>query len=159
MALLKDFPVYRSNPYDKKGIGERVIAPKEKLYRRVDDITGEVLGDTPETMIKEKRVVTHDRLSYVKVYKEGLVVMRQLGNPARQILFHVFDVIKPKQEEVMIHYSMFNKMARSQFYSGLIELLSYGVLSRGAYNTYYINPNMFYNGDRTKKKEKKHETI
>ena len=29
----------------------------------------------PVTMIKEKRVVAHDRLSYVKVYKEGLVVM------------------------------------------------------------------------------------
>ena len=147
---IKQFPVYGTNPFESKGVEEKFVGKKEMFFREVSSNTGEVIGDVPVTMKKQGRMIYHDSLAYIKVFKDGLVVLKQLDAPAREVLFYIFEQIKPRQETIRLHHTMFPKLGKARYYIGLIQLLQLGALAKAKWNEFYINPNMFFNGDRTR---------
>ena len=147
---IKQFPVYRISPFESRGVEEKIVGKKEVFFREVSATTGEVIGDVPVTMRKLGKVVYHDSLAYIKVFKDGLVVLKQLEAPAREILFYMFGEMKPRQEKIRLHYSAFPKLGKPRYYMGICQLLQLGAIARAGMNEFYINPNMFFNGDRTR---------
>lgn len=150
-----DFPVYKSNPFCKQLVVKtkksRVTVGKGKHL--VDIQTGEVENPTEICQI---RLI--DKEEFVKVYTRNIHAFFDLSAPAYKLIQIVFILT---QQHVGVDEIYLNpehlpteapQMKRAYFYKGLPELLAKGFLAicEGRKHWYYINPALFFNGDRVR---------
>lgn len=148
----KEFPCYDKPPFDPEGVSE--IKYKKKIDRGefVSHESGEVLK---ATWWEDNGTKMVDRKSYIKLYKVGQVVLGQLSNAGLIVLLEVMARLKPHQDKVVIRQrdvvKKHKNLKGAGFYKGMCELLEYGALAKTTeQHTYFINSNMFFNGDRLK---------
>jgi hypothetical protein len=153
MASIKDFPAHKSSPFEKKGMVKKKFTPPPVTYTSVEDA---MQGIKNAVHLVGKTVEKDaDTFTYIKVFKEGLQTIGLLNSRAQRILWHILQEIKPGQEEIRLGYRMmsekYKELGNNNYYYGIVNLLEYGVLARGYGEYFYINVNMFYNGDRKKR--------
>ena len=125
----------------------RYIAGK-KGSTIVNSETGEVEGHQVFA-IEEK----YDKEEFIKVFRAGLIGMFDLSRAAIKVFAFVASKVKPNQGFIYLEikdcmeYTSYK--SKTPIMSGLAELIEFGFIARSELHyKYYINPNMFFNGNR-----------
>jgi hypothetical protein len=148
---IKDFQTYKTNPTIPDGIIYKDYVIKEDEIEMVIPSTGEVGIFRKASQLKN---IKHDSLEYVKVYKGGLLKVRDLNTPALKVWTYILANLTPKRDEVAVY--MKDCMEYTGYtnpppiYKGIVELLEKEFLFRkvGTESAYFINSNFFFNGKR-----------
>jgi hypothetical protein len=151
---LKRVPRYSENPLVAAG----EIKTKQKTVRpfgtgnMVDTITGEVMAGTA-IVVRQ----TVDEEHFVKVFSEGVKAAYDL-NPSGYKVFQI--VLKATQrasvgeDKIYLHFMDAVEdpdmpISQQTFHRGLKELLAKGfVAASDRPNMFWINPHLFFKGDR-----------
>jgi hypothetical protein len=152
---IKDFPAYKVNPFTPVLIENRVVKAKTKRMKIVNEDTGELsrmVSETPEFVAK------YDRLRYIKLFTGSAGMLADLNTRGVALFAYVMEHLPPGGKAVYINKAKINKLERYRslrgvgYYAGICDLISHGVLARveGEPNTFFINPNVVFSGDRTK---------
>ncbi|MCB2380567.1 MULTISPECIES: hypothetical protein [Hymenobacter] len=154
---LSDFEKNRTNPFLEKALQE--IQPTRKfraatrtdesaMLQAFDPATGDVLGHTMFV-----RQVEVDETQFTKLYLSQFESFWELNRAAIRIFGYIMHKMRPKSDKVeflpdeCLEYTKYKSVR--QVYDGLASLLECKIIARG-YNeyTYFINPLVFFNGDR-----------
>lgn len=125
---------------------------KDKPMEVVDQ-SGEVLSLT-----RPGKLITgfQDRASYTKLFKGGKLKLAELSSSGIKVLCYIMLNASPNQEDMCLHpqqvASEMGYRDQRSVYEGLVNLLNMGLLGRktGYQSCFWINPNLFFNGDRIK---------
>ena len=152
---IKDYQAFSENPVKPKGVKQVTRYVSGRQEEVVDIDTGEIgtftSASTPVVSYK-------DSMPYVKLFssKEELHPINDLSTPAIKIFSFIISRLLPNKDEISIKYTEVMNLtkytAKSAYYKGLSELLGKQFLYRkiGSDDTFFINVNLFFNGDRTK---------
>lgn len=152
MATYKSYPSYEEAPFILQGVNEVIIKKVLDRGESISHVTGEV---TPATWYKGGGVSLKDAKPYIKMFKEGQMVISELSHPANIILGMILTKLKPHANTVEIAQkeavNKYKNLLGAGYYKGVCELLDYGVIAKTKRrNLFFINTNMFFNGDRVK---------
>lgn len=133
------------------------VSNKPKIVARVgsmdlvDAKTGELLKHNLFASGQERRDIS----SFVKVFPMGFEAFVSVSRSAQLVLVYLISEMTYTSETVLLDYA--NCMAfcsyktKTSIVTAIQELLDFRVIAKAsAVNTYYINPEMFYKGDRMK---------
>jgi hypothetical protein len=137
----------------------RQFKPNEKLKEGtyVDEF-----GEVGIGMVAEKKVHgIHDHTKFAKLYQKGVSVIPELSNSALKFFKYILSEVLERQDcDYVILAVMptllacgYKKASRIIFYESIKELVDKKVIvKKESYSRdqYWINPNMFFNGDRVK---------
>lgn len=93
---------------------------------------------------------------YIKFYLENIPLLRNISAPGIQVFSHILECLKPKNDVVYLNSAQIAKkleISRTHVYTGIKSLCNVRMIAR-AYTgkrksvAYWINPNVFYNGNR-----------
>lgn len=132
-------------------ITKRIKTVGGKKVSIVDQESGEVFEGK---QVKEEVDVWKDNGNYIKMFLPGIELINKLSSKGTALLTWILKRLSIGQTEIEIRVSVLVKehrnLAGGRFYDGLEELLNYGYLvkKKGHKNTYFLNPNFFFNGDR-----------
>lgn len=153
----KDAPRYQANPF----MGEVHIkrGSKKLTVGRADSLVNQETGEIHATEISVIRQV--DRTEFVKLFSEGVKRFFELSPSGAKLLAYVLKVVQevPGTDRITLHFMDYMErfpgdqtgMKKTTFYRGFTELLSKGFIAQSVVpNLYYINPKLFFNGDRAK---------
>ena len=151
---LTSFEKHETNPF-MDDLFERRI--KKKTVYRAGIVEGENLinKDTGEekghTAIMRKQEV--DQEKFVKVFVEGISRFWGLEQTAMRVFAYIVDNLKPQTDQIFIHPEMVKDEAgyktKKSITRGIAQLIDKGFLSRSKFHHwYFINPNIFFNGNR-----------
>jgi len=119
----------------------------------IDSTTGEVSNETAIVSIRKKV----DRTEFVKLFEGGISNIFELTKPARDIfkaILHLYLNQKMRAEQVYISEAGLEevgyKRTKPTRISGMNQLINAGFLCevKGNPYQYWVNPNMFFKGDR-----------
>ncbi len=149
----KDYPVYDSSPFEYSGVHEVEYKKRIRKGQLIYTESGEV---TDIMQYRESGVVTKDSLTYVKMYKAAINILPSLSKAAVSVLCQCLKKLKPNVGEFTIKQKeavgVDGTLKYGRYYDGMGELLGYGIIAKGGHDKYYINTNLFFNGDRLKGK-------
>jgi len=146
---ISDFRQYDDSPFSVAGIDPRMVTKRGKTATMVSP-------DGVEVRLKEaaqERSIMHDPQQYIKVFKYGLDTMKFLNGRALCMAMMVMEHLQPRRNTVELtrhKAGVFSpKIAGASYYIALVELLDLGVIARSRdRKTFFVNPNMIFNGDR-----------
>lgn len=150
------------NPFHVDGLNKKPIIKKGMVVERVNPDTGEV-----ETYTKtpKSEFVDHDTWSYTKVFHVAWDIVKELS-PAGISLFMY---MVAHQTKVGWDTTFLNpadvcqecKFSRSSFRRAVEEMLTRKIIAKklGSYLEYWINPNVFFNGNRVGLADRYHQHI
>jgi hypothetical protein len=148
---------FSQNPFLEKAIQQITNSTKTK-YRwiRGNQVVQNYIENSTGEIIAHAAFLEHvelDEEKFAKLYLSQLGVFFDLPKPAINVFTYILNNLPPKADrifivmkDVLIHtgYSQENSV-----HSGLAVLCSKGFLARSeAHYMYYINPLIFFNGDR-----------
>jgi hypothetical protein len=113
--------------------------------------------------IKYKDKVAHlaeyvlvDNEAFVKSFMAFYSILKDLSSPAIKVLCYIGENIKGNKDEIKLPYKEVAEYcgykSKKAFYQGVNELLLKEVIIKKKVGVYYINPNVFFRGDRKKLK-------
>jgi len=136
---------------EKKYKGVRTVIQKGTMTTVVND-DGEVIDGLE--LSKYKQI---DSLLFTKVYiKDTASALNEISYPACQMILYVMLHVERKTNSVYLAYkdvkSIFGNIGLTSYYKGVKELITRNVIEpTRRRNTYYVNPNMIFNGVRISK--------
>jgi hypothetical protein len=109
---------------------------------------GEVEGHTMFVSVKEI-----DPTKFVKLYLNDIRVLYDLSKTAIKILSYFMNATKPNKDEVLFIMEECKEFTGlktdASIYTGLGELIESNIIARTKHSyLYFINPHVFFNGDR-----------
>ncbi|PXV66850.1 replication protein RepL [Dysgonomonas alginatilytica] len=127
------------------------ICSRGNIVSMVDDDTGEVKGRGFNAVIREKQ---YDSERFVKMYAAGRKVLPNLSVAATRILWYIVDHMG-YDDMITLNITKIKKetgyKSNAAIYRAISELKNHCVLANAYQNgIYYINPAMFYRGNRLK---------
>lgn len=145
-------PYPGGNPFKVEGITERWVQKQatQSSMIAVDEETGETRRIYfPPVNMKVK----HDGVTYAKLLRNTKV--EELSVMGKVILLYIAFQMRVNREDVVLYWSHVCKwcgITKTPFYSGMRDLLNRDVIAIKSLkeNTYWINPNYVFNGNRTK---------
>jgi len=159
------YECYEERPFvHLTGLANAFLRPDEMLLRPVfaNDGMAKKVRDGEEEVFVGQRYIGKDKLidrrQYAKVYMDfiPLVLQEGLSMAGIKMLFYIMACLKPGTDTVTFNI----KVARQRLgykndksvYEGLVDLLKLGVLARvaGRDETFWINPQYVFRGDRSK---------
>lgn len=156
---LADYQLNKENPFLKQAlevIQENVVkryktaskTSQNAILQAIDPNTGELLGHTQFI-----RQIELDEQQFAKVYLSGFPKFFELKPQAIKVFGYILNQLTPNKDEFIfiledcMEYTGYK--AKSSVFIGLGSLVEYEIIARGrADNLYYINPMVFFNGDR-----------
>jgi hypothetical protein len=149
---------YKKNPFGTDLVSSIHTKKRRKLMGRkkeivVDRLTGEV---TEQLLTKSGDSYEIDSTKFIKVYYAGLDNLFNLSSVGRRVLsFLIKNDFFKKDSEILIinkeYFIMLSGETDSVYYRGMDNLLKNKILARSVMpNTYYINYNVLFNGNRMK---------
>lgn len=166
------FEAYNSTPFtEMTGMGTAFMKPDEELLRPVygKDSMPKKVKDLETGMDLQGGIKYHgkssvlDRRQYAKVFIDfiDIVIGEGLSLPGLRMLFFIMKRLQPGKD--IVRFSI--KTARQQtgykadksVYEGLVDLLKLGVIARveGSVESYFVNPEHLFRGNRLKINGKK----
>lgn len=150
---LTNFPSYTDNPFNIEGLVTRRVTDKHDKQVMYNEESGEYME---VTRLGSSQEFLYDPISYNKVYRESLPTIKDFSSPALKVWCYVLTILKPNKDIVLLNMEECKKYtgysAAVNVYKGIVELLEKNFLARstGGSGTYFINSNLFFNGDRRK---------
>lgn len=143
---------YISNPYKPEGIVQRSFEPNEDAKIWVDPETGESYN---VTKIVKGKTEMHDPMMYTKVYLSAFMHLNDLTHSAVKMFNYMVHTLKANKETVYLNCADIEvqcKMSKATYYSAIKELIEAKIIARklGSSMEFWINPNILFNGNRTK---------
>jgi len=146
---ISDFRQYESSPFPISGMEQKVVTKPGKTATMVS-------GDGAEMYLQEagkERSIVHDQEQYVKVFKYGLDTMKHLNQRSLCLVMMIMAHIQPRRNTVELTRAkaeaFSSKLAGASYYVAVVGLLDLGVIARTSNKkTFFVNPNMIFNGDR-----------
>jgi len=143
---------YEQNPL----VQVRELVFKEKTVKvgsareLVDTSTGEVSN---VNAIYQRKIVDAER--FAKVYLEGLSKTFGLTKSSQRVFQSILKLCEKDTDSIWLNFMTVSKtdpdIPESTFYRGLKELLKHGFIAYSDIpNKFWINPHLFFNGDRVK---------
>lgn len=150
--------IYEANPSVAGGRFRTKITPMrtaagDKAYM-ISPNTGEVIGEGTFGFVEEKEL---DTAQFVKVYLEGIKQYGQLSKAGASVFEVVYRTISgasgKDKDTVTLNYLLAQRwngtLRRRTYERGMNELLDKEFLYRSlAADTYFVNVNFMFNGDR-----------
>lgn len=153
-----EFPSYSDYPFEVKGLSIVKKADKEgNAKKQLIHESGELITVSEIEFGSEKVI---DPVPYIKLYSEGRDIIPKLGKRGTAVLCYVLGCLKPGVRHVDMHYKdvidAYPYLKGDGFYIGISELMTYGVIAMrsGRGQRYWVNMNMFFNGDRRRVRKK-----
>lgn len=155
---IRDLPAHQYNPFIKgivykRGV-KRTVVKKGKAI--IDTETGEL-----EDLAEIVQIQEVDATKFVKLYTADLKKFFSLTPTAQKLLHIVLDQVQdaPQSDMVTLNLPLAldyfdrvygSKIVKQTFYTAVVEMHKKGFLARSAFHSeqYYINPAIFFNGDR-----------
>ncbi|NDV68624.1 replication/maintenance protein RepL [Dysgonomonas sp. 25] len=145
-----------NNPFigylDSLKLGTRTaVCARGNTVSMVDEDTGEIRGHGYNAVIREKQ---YDSERFVKMYAAGRKVLPKLSAAATRILLFIIDHMG-YDDIITLNMAKAKKetgyKSDAAIYRAISELKKHNVLANAYRNgIYYINPTMFYRGNRLK---------
>lgn len=160
---LKHFETFNKSPFKPTGLVEKV------RIKRGDD-REVVVGETGEqkTLIELDRhiKVTSDGRSYTKLFHESFGSVGTLSIPGLKLMLYMMLHVTPNRDVIIVNIDSFLSMFgyadekegkqrnKVHYYKGAVDLLEHNFVAKktGVEHAYFINVDVFFNGDRTKLK-------
>jgi len=156
--LTDEIQVYRTNP-SIENTENSLIRKKTRVKFRnggkalIDASSGEFAGELQNVFVSDEEV---DQEKFIKVYANQINLLLDLSPAAIKVLKLIYlEVLNNHNNDIInLSYTALRelelwKWSKPTFTSGLNELLKHGVLFKSVYPfQYFINLQMFYNGDR-----------
>lgn len=150
---ISDFPENRNNPFLQKLMvpvkskNQAVATSKNDII--INTITGEQKDDA--LFLASKKNV--DAEEFVKIFQGSMAAIFGLSKAAQRVFSYVFSAVKPSQDNLIFRAddckeaTGYNSI--QTIYSGLAELLDNEFIAKSDItNVFFINPQIFYKGDR-----------
>lgn len=137
--------------YDiKKGVKTSICA-KGEAVSLVDNSTGEIKGQGFNAVLKERQ---YDSERFVKIYASGREVLPKLSLAATKVFWFLIDGMG-YDDVITLNIAKAKKetgyKSDAVIYRAITELKGYEIIANAYRNGhYYINPSMFYRGNRLK---------
>lgn len=143
---------YESNPL----VQLREIVMKERTVKvgsareLIDSGTGEVHA---VNAIYQRKIVDSER--FAKIYLDGLAKTFGLTKTAQRVFQSILQLCEKDMDSIWLNFMLVSKtdpeMPESTFYRGLRELLRHEFVAHSDVpNKFWINPHLFFNGDRVR---------
>lgn len=143
---------YETNPL----VQARELVMKEKTVKvgsareLVDTVTGEVSN---VNAIYQRKVVDSER--FAKIYLDGVRHTFGLSKTAQRVFQIILQVCEKDTDRIYLNWMVAakydEKMIERTYHRGLLELLKAGFIAYSDLpNMLWINPHLFFNGDRVK---------
>lgn len=151
MRKITDYPSTKENPYKLEGIEQKEYLTTENVQIVSDVKTGELYE---QKRLSKNKLVTIDTLQFTKVYYSSNKFIKNFSIPAIKVWSFILVNLKPNSNEVYLYMEdLINHTGysgTSNIYKGIAELLEKDFIARstGNSNRYWINPNMYFNGNR-----------
>lgn len=150
---IKSCPTYDKNPFEKTGIEDVLVTSGNSIEKLVVD------PDTAEhyslRSLNKKRNKKYDKRSFRKIYTDSIDTIKDFSQPGYKMFFYILKHLEEKKDYIDLNLltamGYCNYKNKSSFYEGVEELLKKNCIARcKTKNRYFINSNMFFNGDRTR---------
>lgn len=143
---------YIVNPFKPEGIVNRSFEPKEESKIWVDPDTGESYS---VTKVVTGKTEMHDPIMYTKVYLSAFLHLNDLSYSSVKVFNYMVHTLKPGKDTVYLNCSDVEvqcKISKASYYTAIKELVTAKVIARkvGSSMEFWINPNVLFNGNRTK---------
>lgn len=150
---IKKFKSNKENPFIEETMQHIELGSKQILMGT--DNPDMIVGNDGEVkghaMFMQRKVV--DKAQFSKVFIESLPQFFGLSKSGIKMFSYVMSIVKPNQDSFYINYddcmSFTGYKSQKTIITGMAELLENKFIARGQ-NPYhfYINPTIFFNGDR-----------
>ena len=152
MSVFPTKKKYESNPL----VQPRELVMKERTVKvgsareLVDTETGEVSN---VNAIYQRKVVDTDR--FAKIYLDGVQKTFGLSKTALRVFQTILQLCEKDTDSIWLNFMVVSKiddkMIERTYHRGLLELLKAGFIAYSDIpNKFWINPHLFFNGDRVK---------
>lgn len=155
---LSAYQKHDTNPFVEKAI-EKVNA---KIVRKYQNSTGSSKGAILQAVNEHGEVqgstsfvrqIEVDEQQFAKIYLSNFSQFFDLNTSGIRVFGYFLAQLKPKQDMVIFFLKdcmeHTNYKTKASVYAGLAQLVESEIIARGpADNLYYINPMVFFNGDR-----------
>ena len=153
----KTLPMYENLPvlFYPEGITMKRRVTKE------DEV--EVRHPTTDELFLLKKVpksfaTPHDPVFYTKVYRHSSEMVKSMSVPAFNLFYFIIRSLTVNQIHIFISDTDFlneygySASSKRLYYSAVAELIKSNIIAKksGSSKCYWINPNIMFNGDRTK---------
>lgn len=156
-SILKS-PKFDMNPFIEGAIREieEKTVIKQRFGNRTDQ-KGIVSAVDPQTgeifQTSFLRRVEIDEEQFTKMYISNLAVLNSLSTAGIRVLSYIMSELKPNHAEIIFNKERCMTSCKYKslkpIYKGLAELINADIIARGwADNIYFINPLVFFNGNR-----------
>lgn len=140
-----------SGIYDIKTGVKTSVCAKGEVVSLVDNNTGEIKGQGFNAVVKERQ---YDSERFVKIYATGREVLPKLSMAGTRVLWFLISVMG-YDDVITLDLQKAKKetgyKSDAVIYRAITELKGYEIIANAYRNgLYYINPQMFYRGNRLK---------
>lgn len=148
MKTIIDFPTYEELPFIVDTAVVKLKGGSIRMHSElVDQTTGEIISGA--TTIADKEI---DPTKFIKVYARGFANISNLNPAGVKLLMYIMFSMGKNVHKITIHIGECMKFckysSRSAVYKGLADLLENRVIAVATgKSAYWINPNIFYNGN------------
>ena len=143
---------YETNPL----VNPKELVMKERTVKvgsareLVDTATGEISN---VNAIYQLKIVDSER--FAKIYLDGLAKTFGMTKTAQRVFQSILKLCEKDTDSLWLNFMLVSKydheMPESKFYRGLKELLDHDFIAHSDVpNKFWINPHLFFNGDRVK---------
>lgn len=152
---INSYPSHVDTPY------EVVLGTREYLIKDEDDriFTDASTGETyVGHKIPKHKVTITDSMKYTKLFNGNSILLSGLTDAALKMFYYICDNLKPGSESICVvredflSYFGYNAENKPVYYKALSGLLDGNIIARqvGYQSCFFVNPNIMFNGDRTK---------
>ena len=147
----KDLPSHKSNPFLQN---LRVpTTPKSSLFIQDDEaIINRVTGNYEEGVLLRGKRKYVDAEHFVKIFVREIEIIFDLTRPAQKVFAYLLSKVEYDDK---LHFDIedcrtaLKYKSESQVFAGVKELLLNEFIAKTTWtNVYWINPKIFYKGDR-----------
>jgi hypothetical protein len=150
---IRDFPQHARNPFLSSLIvptrGKMVAISTGRQLSLIDNQTGEEIGGTIK--IASRQLV--DKEEFVKIYKDQIRIMFDLTTRGMKVFGYILHATRVSDGMILFSLKKCQEFtgysSKGSITAALAELLSKQIIARtDEPHLYFINPAMFFNGDR-----------
>lgn len=148
-----DYPTTKTSPFFVEVVTRQYAAKPEHKTAMTDD--GELMA---YYTIPKNHHIIHDPALYTKHYKGISKILMTLTESATKMYYYIHEHLVLGRDEVCIimedylSFAGYKSTNRLNYYRAIEGLLAANIIARktGSTTCFYINPNILFNGDRTK---------
>jgi hypothetical protein len=151
---IRDAEKHKENPFNDHLVQTISVKTKKRkvdgnsvtnVNKLITSKSGEVEGETQFVYIEQ-----YDEAEFCKVFKSEIRKFAELNKTGNVLFSYIVENLKPNSDEIMLHPQyLADQINDTTLWRGIKELLEKQFIARSFVPyIYFINPNIFFNGDR-----------